>query len=195
MFLFWDFNLKIRNHAAVCQAFRNLSPVIDLIIGFILPSSSDRKKQIKAFSELTANYTKWWLFQWSLSIFYPHRPFWKHYFHYFNFIFSIVKVHLWISALNSVIPSIRRVFVPFMHIQFSVQHFFLISVFDIRFSLSPFHQRSLDRCSLLFLTNIFLFNGQFNKPRKILSSLFKHTKLSFSYQIRFDTFPAINITI
>lgn len=83
---------------------------------------------INILKKLTANYTKWWLLQWSIEIF-PHRPFWQNIiFHYFDFIFSIANIHLWIFTLNLVIPS-SQIHMPF---NFLFQHFsisgFLLSL-------------------------------------------------------------------
>lgn len=91
----WDFNLKIRSQKAVWG--RRLSWVIDLVID---SGSWDPEGQYRF--ELTANYTKLWLFQWSLSIFYPHRPFWQHF---------IISSRL-LSSLGSICVALRHSVCP-----------------------------------------------------------------------------------
>lgn len=145
---------------------------------------------------LTANYTKWWLLQWSLSIF-PHRPFWQHYFHYFNFIFIIAKIHLCVSTLHSVIPSI------YAHSIFCFSTFqsrpFDISGFSSR---CPFHQRFFTLYSSLSewiscLAHVECPDDEMSRKMHIKKSFHEHLsrlKLTSNHQIHFDIFPPINIT-
>jgi hypothetical protein len=105
--LSWDFDLEIRlvrrvESRAVCQK-RSLSG--SDCRRFESPEGHKSEwEEIKPASNalvrsLTANYTKWWLLRWSLSIIYPlaYKPFWRNIiFHYFN------------SILHSVMPSARH---------------------------------------------------------------------------------------